>query len=52
MFRLGKGVALPRPLKELRPNYTTAAISAKIQGNVFLECVVNTDGTVVCMANS
>jgi len=45
-FRPGNGVTTPSVLKEKRPNYTSDAMRAKVQGTVLLECVVNPDGTV------
>ena len=45
-FRPGNGVEKPRLLHELKPQYTAPAMRAKIQGEVLLECVVQTDGTV------
>ena len=35
---------MPRLLREVKPNYTTDAMRAKISGEVVLECVVNTKG--------
>jgi periplasmic protein TonB len=46
VFRPGSGVNLPRVTKEVKPQYTAAAMRAKIQGAVLIECVVNKDGTV------
>lgn len=46
VFRAGPGVTIPRILREVRPQYTSDAMRAKIQGSVVLECVVKTDGTV------
>ena len=47
VVRVGSpGVTIPRILKEARPQYTSDAMRAKIQGSVVLECVVQTDGTV------
>lgn len=46
VYRPGNGVTLPRVLKEVRPNYTSDAMRAKVQGIVVLECVVRPDGTV------
>ena len=40
------GVTAPRLIKEPKPNYTGAAVRARIQGLVTLECVVETDGSV------
>jgi len=45
-YRPGNGVTLPTPIYQPRPNYTSDAMRAKIQGTVLLECVVNPDGTV------
>jgi protein TonB len=46
VYRPGNGVTLPRLLREVKPNYTSEAMRAKIQGTVLLECVVNTSGDV------
>lgn len=46
VYRPGNGVTLPRVLREVRPNYTSDAMRAKVQGVVTLECVVRPDGTV------
>lgn len=42
----GTGVTLPRVLRDVKPQYTSDAMRAKVQGRVLLECVVNPDGTV------
>ena len=39
-------VSLPRVLHEERPQYTSDAMRAKVQGTVLLECVVKPDGSV------
>jgi TonB family protein len=44
---LADGVSLPRLLHEVKPNYTAAAVNAKIQGIVLLDCVVGIDGRVI-----
>lgn len=41
-----KGLTPPKPVKEVKPQYTPEAMKAKIQGEVTLECVVKADGTV------
>jgi TonB family protein len=41
-----KGVTLPRPIYEEKPQYTAAAMNAKIEGTVLLAVVVEADGTV------
>src|SRR5215471_381678 len=46
VYRPGNGVINPRVLKEVRPNYTSDAMRAKVQGVVVLECVVRPDGSV------
>lgn len=45
-YRPGNGVMNPELLREVRPAYTADAMRAKIQGAVWLECVVLPDGTV------
>jgi len=39
-------VTVPRVLREVRPQYTSDAMRAKVQGTVLLECVVRPDGSV------
>ncbi|HEY7790636.1 MAG TPA: TonB family protein [Vicinamibacterales bacterium] len=46
VYRPGNGVDLPRVLQEVRPQYTSDAMRAKIQGTVWLECVVEPNGSV------
>jgi len=46
VYRPGNGVTLPRVLHEERPQYTSDAMRAKVQGTVLLECVVRVDGSV------
>jgi len=47
VFRSGdEGVTLPRLIRDVRPQYTSEAMRALIQGAVILNVVVNTDGTV------
>ncbi len=45
-YRPGNGVTLPRVLREVKPQYTADAMRAKVQGTVWLECVVLPDGRV------
>jgi protein TonB len=46
VYRPGNGVTLPRVLHEEKPQYTSDAMRAKVQGTVLLECVVRPDGSV------
>jgi protein TonB len=46
IYTPGDGVTLPRPTKEVRPEYTQAALMAGIEGTVLLEVVVLADGKV------
>jgi TonB family protein len=46
VYRPGNGVTLPRVLVEVKPQYTSDAMRAKVQGMVLLECVVKSDGSV------
>ena len=45
-FRTGSGVTGPQLLREVKPDYTTVAMRAKVQGVVILECIVLPDGSV------
>jgi TonB family protein len=45
-FRPGAGITLPTVLREVKPAYTADAMRAKVQGSVWLECIVMPDGTV------
>ena len=45
-YDIGNGVASPRVLKEVKPAYTAEAMRAKVQGVVWLRCVVMPDGSV------
>ena len=44
--RPGGDVTTPRLIGEVKPQYTAAALQAKVQGEVLMECVVKADGTV------
>ena len=46
VYRPGNGVTIPVLLREVRPQYTSDAMRAKVQGTVLLECVVRPDGSV------
>ena len=43
-YRPGNGVELPRPIHQPRPNYTADAMRAKVQGTVWVECIVSPEG--------
>jgi protein TonB len=44
VYRPGSGIVSPRVLKEVKPQYTSEAMRAKIQGDVTVECVVTPQG--------
>ena len=46
VYRPGSGVETPQPLRRAQPNYTTEAMRAQVQGEVWLDVVVLPDGTV------
>jgi TonB family protein len=46
VYQPGNGVTTPRLLHEEKPQYTSEAMRAKVQGTVWVSCVVQTDGTV------
>jgi TonB family protein len=46
VYKPGNGVSLPEVVKEVKPEYTRAAMQAQIQGSVWLECVVTENGDV------
>jgi len=43
---LGPGVTTPIPIQQVKPQYTANAMRAKVQGSVWLECIVLPDGSV------
>ncbi|SRR5258706_8933500 len=45
-YRPGNGVSTPVVLREVKPQYTSDAMRAKVQGSVLLECIVRADGSV------
>jgi TonB family protein len=45
-FQPGSGVEPARVVKQVRPNYTIEAVQARVQGEVWVECVILADGTV------
>jgi TonB family protein len=46
VYRPGNGVTLPQVIKEVRAEYTPAAMSARIDGSVLLDAVVEADGSI------
>ncbi len=45
-YRPGNGVDAPVLVRQVKPSYTSEAMRAKVQGEVWLECVVLADGGV------
>jgi len=45
-YQPGNGVSAPKLLKIVQPQYTAAAMRAKVQGTIVLECIVMPDGTI------
>ncbi len=43
-YRPGNGVTTPVPIAEVKPQYTSEAMRARIQGQVWVECVVQPTG--------
>jgi TonB family protein len=46
VYRPGNGITLPTVVREVKPSYTPAAMNAKVQGSVWLECVVTAEGDI------
>ena len=45
-YHVGNGVTTPQLVHEVKPQYTSDAMRAKVQGTVLVQCVVRPDGTV------
>lgn len=45
-YNVGNGVTRPELIRDVKPAYTAAAMRARIEGVVLLECVVGVDGRV------
>lgn len=45
-YQPGNGVSTPVVVREVKPQYTSEAMRARIQGTVWVQAVVRTDGTV------
>jgi protein TonB len=46
IYGTGNGVTVPILIRDVKPQYTADAMRAKVQGSVWLECVVLPDGSV------
>jgi TonB family protein len=46
IYAVGKGVSAPTLIREVRPGYPAKAKSKRIEGTVFMTCVLMPDGTV------
>ena len=46
VYEAGNGITLPVVVKEVRPQYTAAAMEKRIQGSVWIGVVVGTSGDV------
>jgi protein TonB len=46
IYTKADGVVLPIVVKEVKPQYTPGAMQARVQGSVFLTCVVEADGAL------
>ena len=46
LYRPGSGIENPQLVREVKPRYTAEAMRAKVQGIVWLEVVVRSDGSV------
>lgn len=45
-YQVGYGVSAPRLIREVKPNYTSEAMRARIQGMVRLQAIVLPDGSI------
>src|SRR5262249_1970122 len=46
VYRSGNGVSQPQLLVEVKPRYTSDALLRRVQGAVWIELIVTSDGTV------
>jgi TonB family protein len=46
VYRREDGVTLPQVIREVKPEYTPAAMQARIQGGVMMNAIVEVDGSV------
>jgi protein TonB len=45
-YEPGNGVTAPVPVRQVRPQYTNAAMTARLAGSAIVQCVVMPDGSV------
>lgn len=45
VFQPGSGITNPTLVRQVRPNYTSEAMRARVQGVALVQCVVRTNGT-------
>lgn len=46
VYEIGNGVKSPMLIREVKPNYTKAAMDRKVQGTVEMDAIVLKDGSV------
>jgi TonB family protein len=46
VYERGNGITMPKLTREVKPQYTRAAMEARIQGNVEMSAVILDDGSV------
>lgn len=46
VYKVGEGIKSPVLVKEVKPNYTKAAMDRKVEGTVEVDAVILKDGTV------
>src|SRR5438552_19113869 len=44
VYRVGRGVTVPTIISRVEPQYSKAALAARVQGTVVLEAVIGADG--------
>jgi len=45
VFQPGNGVSAPVVIREVKPTYTSDAMRARVQGSVWVQCIVRPDGS-------
>jgi protein TonB len=46
VYKMGEGIKAPQLIKEVKPNYTKAAMERRVEGTVELDAVILKNGTV------